>query len=188
MHGGGRGGRSAARRPRSASCRLLRGSFLTLLPYPVITSTRCRLGRRTWAVSSVAYRPPQGLPSDYVPAYRPRRAPCEIIPFNDPSPSFPVCAHQAMANPRGVGSSAKNLRRWRKGEFFSLPTGAIPAALCMACRVWGGCPHIATTFLRLSELVALTRVFLGVRWGGFLELGGCLWCQHIGPQCGLDLR
>lgn len=146
------------------------------------------IGHGTWAASSMAYRPPQGLPLDYVPAYRPHQALCEIILFSDPSPSFPVCAHRTRTNPCTLGSLAKTLRDWRKGALSPLPTGAVPITLCTACRVRGGCSQTATTFLRLSEVVALTRGFLGVHCGVFLELGVCCRCWHSGPQHRLGLR
>lgn len=173
-HGGCRGGGSTPQQPRSASRRLHRGSFLTSLLYPVIVPTQCRPGRLTWAVSSGAYRPPQGLPPDYAPAYQPPR---EIVPLNDPSPSFP---RQTTANPRTRGSSAKNLSSWLgKGNF-------LPSHRCcphrLVCRVWGGHPQAPTTFLQLALF------FSGVHWEGFFEVRGCLWCLHIRPQGGLGLR
>lgn len=34
-----------------------------------------------------------------------------------------------------LSSLARSLRDWRKGEFFSLPTGVVPVALCSECGV-----------------------------------------------------
>lgn len=155
-HGGCRGGGSTPQQPRSASRRLHRGSFLTSLLYPVIVPTQCRPGRLTWAVSSGAYRPPQGLPPDYAPAYRPPR---EIIPLNDPSPSFP---RQTTANPRTRGSSAKNLSSWLgKGNF-------LPSHRCcphrLVCSMQGmGWPSPSPNHLPAARLV-----FFRCTLGGFL--------------------
>lgn len=163
MHGGGWGGSSASHQLHSASCTLLRGSFSSSLPYPIIIPTHCRLGRGIWAASSLACHPLRGLPLDYVPAHRPRQAHVRS------SPSVIHLLHSPHAFAKAPHARQLSLKssRLEGREFPPIPTGGAPIALCMVCRGCGGCPQTAATFLQLFELVVLTCGVFGCALRGF---------------------